>query len=55
LDWRESFIVSVFPAVFVIIIRRKIPESDLWLKNKINKKNIIIKNSLENFYKPYVF
>ena len=55
IGWRESFIVSVFPAVFVIIIRRKIPESDLWLKNKINKKNIIIKNSLENFYKPYVF
>ena len=61
IGWREAFIVSVFPALFVIIIRRKMPESDLWLKNKLNKKNIAIKNSLINkrnefislFYKPY--
>ena len=43
IGWREAFIVSVFPALFVIIIRRKMPESDLWLKNKLNRKNIVIK------------
>ena len=61
IGWREAFIVSVFPALFVIIIRRKIPESDLWLKNKLNKNKIIIKQSLiikrnefiSLFFKPY--
>ncbi len=30
IGWREAFLISVIPAVIVIIIRRKIPESDLW-------------------------
>jgi MFS family permease len=61
IGWKEAFIVSLFPALFVIIIRRKIPESDLWLKNKLNKNKIVIKKSLINkrnefvslFFKPY--
>ena len=61
IGWREAFLVSVFPAVLVILIRRKIPESDLWLKNKINADKTVIKQSLINkrnefitlFFKPY--
>jgi MFS family permease len=34
IGWREAFLVSVFPAILVILIRRKIPESDLWLKTR---------------------
>jgi MFS family permease len=48
IGWREAFIISVFPALFVILIRRQMPESDLWLKNKLNKNNINIKQSLIN-------
>lgn len=44
IGWKEAFIVSFFPALFVIIIRRKIPESDLWLKNKLNKPKLSLKN-----------
>jgi MFS family permease len=41
IGWREAFLISVIPAVLVIIIRRKIPESDLWLKNKKYTKNVV--------------
>lgn len=34
IGWREAFLISVVPALLVILVRRKIPESDLWLKNK---------------------
>jgi MFS family permease len=30
IGWRASFMVSVLPAVLVIIVRKKLPESDLW-------------------------
>ena len=45
IGWRDAFICFSFsPALFVIIIRKKMPESDLWLKNKLNKNNIVPKN-----------
>ena len=61
IGWREAFLISVFPAVLVILIRRKIPESDLWLKNKLNSDKSVIKQSIINkrnefftlFQKPY--
>ncbi len=30
IGWRASFMVSVLPAVLVVLIRKKLPESDLW-------------------------
>jgi MFS family permease len=48
IGWREAFFVSVIPAVIVIFIRRKIPESDLWVMNNIKTGNSQVKKSLLN-------
>lgn len=56
IGWREAFLVSVLPAILVIIIRRKIPESDLWIKNKNSiKKSLQHKRNefISLFLKPY--
>lgn len=61
IGWREAFLISVIPAVLVIIIRRQIPESDLWLLNKKYADKTRIKKSLKIksnefislFLKPY--
>jgi len=34
IGWRMSFFVSVLPALLVIFIRKKLPESDVWLERK---------------------
>ena len=34
IGWRASFMISVLPAVLVIIVRKKLPESDLWEERK---------------------
>ena len=34
IGWRLSFLISVLPALIVIIIRKTLTESDLWLKNR---------------------
>lgn len=34
IGWRICFFLSAFPALLVILIRKEMPESDLWLKNK---------------------
>jgi len=34
IGWRESFFISVLPALMVIIIRKELPESDVWLKKQ---------------------
>ncbi len=34
IGWRGCFFVSVLPAVMVILIRRRLPESDLWLQRQ---------------------
>ncbi len=34
IGWRAAFFVSVLPAVLVIFIRKKLPESDVWLLNR---------------------
>ncbi|MCL4477839.1 MAG: MFS transporter [Deltaproteobacteria bacterium] len=64
IGWRASFMISVLPAVLVIIIRRKLPESDLWEERKrlisLNQvSSQVIKeetgnNFLELFSKKYV-
>ncbi len=39
IGWRASFMVSVLPALLVVLIRKKLPESDLW-----EERNRIIKS-----------
>ncbi len=34
IGWRMSFFISVLPALLVIVIRRRLPESDLWAERK---------------------
>ncbi|HEX9006957.1 MAG TPA: MFS transporter, partial [Bacteroidota bacterium] len=34
IGWRASFFVSVLPALLVIFIRKRLPESDVWLTRK---------------------
>lgn len=60
IGWREAFLISVIPALMVIIIRRNIPESDLWLKNKKDAgknaaKSLQVKSNefISLFLKPY--
>ena len=40
IGWRATFLISILPAITVILIRRHLNESDVWLQNKdqyINK------------------
>jgi MFS family permease len=34
IGWRMCFFISVLPALLVIIVRKRLPESDIWLKRK---------------------
>lgn len=34
IGWREAFLLSVLPALLVVLIRRSIPESDVWLQKQ---------------------
>lgn len=43
LGWRGCFFLSVIPAFIVIYIRRGLPESDLWLKEKEERTKNILK------------
>lgn len=55
IGWREAFLISILPAILVIIIRQTIPESDLWLKNKHTLKSFKSKTNefFSLFIKPY--
>jgi len=59
IGWRECFLLSAIPALMVILIRTKISESDVWLKNRESKSKIRRSFTLtENkffllFSKPY--
>ncbi len=46
IGWRMTFLVSVLPALSVILIRRNLKESDVWLQNKDQFKN---KHPLQEF------
>ncbi len=48
IGWREAFFVSVIPAILVIFIRRKIPESDVWIMNNVNSGKNRVKKTLLN-------
>jgi len=48
IGWRASFMVSVLPAVLVIVIRKRLPESDLWEeRNRIIKSGKLSKAIVE--------
>lgn len=34
IGWRASFFISVLPALLVVIVRKTLPESDLWLERR---------------------
>jgi MFS family permease len=34
IGWKASFFVSVLPALLVVFIRKKLPESDMWVQRK---------------------
>ncbi len=38
IGWRACFFISILPAMMVVYIRRKLPESDLWLQRKLMQK-----------------
>lgn len=38
IGWRACFFVSVLPALIVVFIRTKLPESDLWLERREQKR-----------------
>ncbi len=47
IGWRGCFFVSVLPAVMVIMIRRRLPESDLWLhRQKLIESGVMSRESL---------
>lgn len=37
IGWRWSFYISVLPALLIVLIRKKLPESDMWIEHKNNK------------------
>lgn len=43
IGWRFTFLISIIPAIMVILIRRYLKESDVWIQNKDQyvNKNII--------------
>jgi len=48
IGWRACFFVSILPAILVIYIRKKLPESDLWLQRKqLLKQSIGISKKTE--------
>ena len=40
IGWRACFFVSVLPALLVLYIRKRLPESDLWLRRKEVEKSV---------------
>lgn len=61
IGWRECFFISILPALLVIVIRKKLRESDVWLERKELMDEGILKKSFEMqgsrflmlFSKPY--
>ena len=55
IGWRMTFLVSILPALSVILIRRHLKESDVWIKNKnqyVNKS--IFQEFKQLFAKEYL-
>lgn len=41
IGWRACFIISGLPALTVIAIRRRLPESDMWIERKAGQNRVI--------------
>lgn len=49
IGWRSCFLISVLPAVLVILIRRRLPESDIWLaRNRLVSEGKLDRVGLAN-------
>ena len=47
IGWRACFFISVLPALIVVFIRKKLPESDMWLERKrLISENVLSTESL---------
>jgi MFS family permease len=52
--WRMTFAVSALPALMVILVRQKLPESDVWLQHKQKRELPSLSNLIgELFSKPF--
>jgi MFS family permease len=40
IGWRACFFISLLPALLVLYIRKRLPESDLWLRRKEAEKSV---------------
>jgi MFS family permease len=40
IGWRACFFISVLPALMVLYIRKKLPESDLWLRRREAERSV---------------
>lgn len=48
IGWRACFFISVLPALLVVFIRKRLPESDMWLERKrLISEGAPLKKSLE--------
>ncbi len=45
IGWRTCFLISVLPALLVIFVRRRLPESDIWLRRKMLVKEGVLPES----------
>lgn len=47
IGWRACFFLSILPALLVVFIRKRLPESDVWLERKrLIRENKILKESI---------
>jgi MFS family permease len=50
--WRGCFFISVLPALLVVVIRRSMPESDIWLSQRNRKETVESSRLRELFLTP---
>jgi MFS family permease len=49
IGWRTCFFISVLPALLVIMVRKRLPESDIWLRRKrLIDEGVLPKDSVAN-------
>src|SRR6266851_2504331 len=49
IGWRACFFITVLPALLVVFIRKRLPESDMWLERKrLISEGTPLKKALES-------
>jgi len=51
IGWRWSFFISVLPALLVVFIRKRLPESDMWIEHKANASRDTLSRVNESKFK----